>query len=319
MKKMIALVFAMVIAGFGQEAAKAVAAPAATDKAEQVVIKVRLLDLQLSGDFVPDKKPLLVRFPALEREIKQVEGISKIDFLSEVALTGESGKEIKGQINIPAYFIKNEGERQKQDADLMITALPEKKANGKIAMKLSVDIGLNQKSVVHMEANTDVAFGSTIEFGYFLKPKSGNDKTATLFLVTAYPKCDEPPRCKDYPWISKLKAGIADKKDKSIADYRDASANELIVLDWRDDIPTCGNNGIFSYNIYRDNKPISGTKARKPFATEIPGDAVTFIDDTQKDKGAAYYYVVTAVSPDGQEQSISPNGSFSAAVIMPSK
>ena len=27
-----------------------------------------------------DKKPLLARFPALEREIKQVEGISKIDF-----------------------------------------------------------------------------------------------------------------------------------------------------------------------------------------------------------------------------------------------
>ncbi|OGF51622.1 MAG: hypothetical protein A2044_04310 [Candidatus Firestonebacteria bacterium GWA2_43_8] len=316
MKKMIVLLFAMVIAGFGQQPVAVVTAPVG---AEQVVVKVRMLDLQFSGDFVLDKKPLLARFPALEREIKQVEGISKIDFLGEVALTGESGKEIKGQVNIPAYFIKNEGERQKQDADLMVTVTPVKQSNGKIAMKLSVDAGQNQKSVWHMEANTEVIFGSTMEFGYFLKPKSSNDKSATLFLVTAYPKCDGAPRGKDYPWISKLKASIADKKDKSLADYREASGNDLIVVDWREDVPTCGNNGIYSYNLYRDNKPITGAKARKPFATDIPGDAVTFIDDTQKDRGAAYYYAVTAVSPDGQEQMLAPSGAFSAAVIMPSK
>ena len=318
LRKSVILVLVLVLAGFAQQAAPVVApAPAAAVLPEQVVVKVRMIEVQLSGDFVLDKRSFLIRFPALEKELKQVEGISKLDFIGEVLLTGESGKELKAQANIPAYFIKNEGERQKQDADLKVTVLPEKKTNGKMGMKLTVDVAQNEKSVSHMESNTEVPFGSTIELGYLLRPKSGNDKSATIFLVTAYPKCDFAPKGKDYPWISKLKVSLVDKKDKAFADYREASGNELVVIDWREDVPTCGNNGIFSYNIYRDNKPITALKAKKPFVTDIPGDSVVYIDDSQKDRGQPYYYVVTAVSPDGQEQSISTSGSFSAAVITP--
>lgn len=98
------------------------------------------------------------------------------------------------------------------------------------------------------------------------------------------------PRCKDSIGIKGLELCLENKNN--------------VFIDWSRDLPF-GPTGVFSYNIYRDNKPIFEIDKNKMIIQGLDGGATSFLDTLPKKTGEEYYYAVTSVNASGLEQLVS--------------